>query len=208
MYATALTPIRIPPRERGHEASNVLVGARGVAMDRLSPSPALHAEPQATRTEQETEMHRDTNGTDVDQENDSAPAAGTTTDDAPRTARFFSAEKVAEMLGIHHADVIALVRSGDLAAKRVGPTVFITADQLGRFMARHDHRASFPRYSRGDVVLFLDKDGTVGRGRFIGETAGGRVALLRAGFWGDYQDAFPPEQVQPFTCRFPRTALN
>jgi excisionase family DNA binding protein len=125
-----------------------------------------------------------------------------------RSVAFYSAEEVAEMLGIHHADVIALVRSGDLAAKRVGPTVFITADQLTRFMARHDPRANVPRYTRGDVVVFMDKDGRGGFGRYVGEMPDGRVAVQRTGFWGDYQDAFPPEQVQPFTCRFPRTALN
>jgi hypothetical protein len=127
---------------------------------------------------------------------------------APRVVRFYSADQVADMLSVSRADVLALVKSGELAAKRIGANVFITSGQLAQLMSRPDPRAALPRYMRDDLVVVMDNAGDLGFGRYVGESDGGRVVVRRVGFWGDYQQALAPEQVQPITCRLPRTAVH
>jgi excisionase family DNA binding protein len=127
---------------------------------------------------------------------------------ATRDVRFYSADQVAEMLGVTRADVLALVKRGELAAKRIGANVFITADQLAMLMSRHDPRAALPRHMPGDIVVVMDRAGQLGFGRYVADCEDGRVLVRRAGFWGEYQEALAPEQVQPVTCRLPRTAIH
>jgi biotin operon repressor len=125
-----------------------------------------------------------------------------------RDVRFCSADQIADMLGISRADVFGLVKRGELAAKRIGANVFITADQLAQLMSRSDPRAALPRHERDDIVVVMDNAGQLGFGRYVGEREDGRVVIRRSGFWGDYQEALAPEQVQPLTCRLPRTAIH
>ena len=119
-----------------------------------------------------------------------------------------SVEEVAGMLGVHRADVMALVSKGALPAKRVGSGTFITTANLAAFVARSDPASVFSRFTRGDLVVWMDEQGEHGIGRFVAEKPDGSVRVLRDGFWGSYETVFPATQVQPFTCRVPQNRVH
>jgi hypothetical protein len=101
------------------------------------------------------------------------------------------------------SDVLDLIRRGALRAKRVAASVVVSGDALADFMATHDAAARFPRFTEAQVVVDLDGDGDLAFGVFVAETADGDVVVSRPGFFGRYEEAFPPESVQPVTCRRP-----
>lgn len=126
-----------------------------------------------------------------------APAA------PPADVRVMTVEEAADMLSVHPADVLDLVKRGLLPAKRIGARVIITAAALAAYVAKADPRASLPRYQAGDLVVILDGAGKVEVVRFVHEAEDGRVVVQRRGLLGSYAEAVDASQVQPFTCRMP-----
>jgi hypothetical protein len=118
-----------------------------------------------------------------------------------RDVRIHTIHQVADMLGVAVSDVLDLIRRGALKAKRVASSVVVSGDALADFMATHDAPARFRRFTEAQPVVLVDDEGDLAFGVFAGETADGRVVVSRAGFFGRYEEAFPPEQVQPVTCR-------
>lgn len=133
----------------------------------------------------------------------SAPAASAVDSRPP-----LSVEEVATMLGVHRADVMELVQRGNLPAKRVGSGTFVTPANLAAFVAKSDPASAFTRFDQGDLVVWMDECGDHGIGRFVAENSDGSVRVLRDGFWGSYESAFPATQVQPFTCRVPPNRVH
>lgn len=133
-------------------------------------------------------------------------SSGTARDPAeltPDTHPPMSVEQVATTLGVHRSEIMELVCTGKLPAKRIGAGTFVTAASLAVFLADADPASSFPRFERGDLVVWMDESGDHGIGRFVAENGDGTVRVLRNGFWGEYETTFPAMQVQPFTCRVP-----
>jgi len=122
----------------------------------------------------------------------------------PPDARILSADQIADELGLQRAEVVDLMRRGELPAKRIGSNLFTTSDKLAAYVARADHRSALPHYRPNDPVVALDEEGTLKPGRFAGDAPDGRVTVVHLGFWGDYEESYPPEQVQPFTARIPQ----
>lgn len=140
----------------------------------------------------------------------SAAAAPTTTRQAPppspsRDVRIHTVHAVADLLGVAASDVLDLIRRGALRARRVASSVVVSGDALADFMATTDAAARFPRFAEASPVAVVDDDGTLGCGVFARETDDGQVVVSRAGLLGRYEQAFPPEQVQPLTARRPTT---
>lgn len=101
-----------------------------------------------------------------------------------------------------------LVRKGKLQAKRIGTGTFVAAASLASLVAKADPAAAFPRFERGDLLLWMNEKGEFGLGRFLAENPDGSVRVLRNGFLGHYETTFPAMQVQAFTCRVPRERLQ
>jgi len=118
--------------------------------------------------------------------------------------RILSADQVANDLGLHRAEVVELMRRGDIPAKRIGSNLFTTSQQLAAFVAQADPRSVLPRYRAGDPVVVMDDDGDLFAGQYHAETKNGRVVVARTGFLGEHMEEFAPEQVQPLTARIPR----
>ncbi len=133
----------------------------------------------------------------------SAPAASAVDSRPP-----LSVEQVAAMLGVHRSDVMELVSTGKLAAKRIGSATFITAANLAAFIAKADPVSAFQRFKSGDAVVWMDDQGQHGVGRFVAENTDGAIRMLRDGFWGTYEATFPATQVQALTCRVPPNRIH
>jgi excisionase family DNA binding protein len=132
---------------------------------------------------------------------DSTPTAPGLASSTPREVRIHTIRQVADMLGVTVSDVLELIRRGALRARRVGANAVISGDALADFMATHDPAARFPRFTESQPVVLVDEEGQLAFGVFAGETTDGHVVVSRPGFLGPYERAFPPEQVQPVTCR-------
>jgi excisionase family DNA binding protein len=118
-------------------------------------------------------------------------------------ARVLAVDDIVSQLGLTRPEVMDLVRRGHLPAKRIGSRVFVTSAALAAYVAKGDHRATFARFERGQVVVVMDPDGSVGVGWFVEETAEGHVRVRRRGFLGAYDQLVYGSQVQAFTCRMP-----
>lgn len=127
---------------------------------------------------------------------------------AVRPPRVLSADQIADDLGLHRAEVVDLMRRGDLPAKRIGSQLFTTSDKLAAFVARADPRSALPRFRDDDPVVVLEDEGELVAGRFAGEAADGRVLVRIKGFLVDHTTAYAPEQVQPLTARIPAQRTN
>jgi excisionase family DNA binding protein len=117
--------------------------------------------------------------------------------------RIHTIQQVADLLGVAVSDVLDLIRRGALRAKRVASNAVISGEALAEFMAVHDPAARFPRFTEGQRVVLVDEAGDLAFGTFAGEAEDGQVVVSRPGFFGPYERTFPPEQVQPVTCRRP-----
>ena len=111
-----------------------------------------------------------------------------------------SAETVAKMLGVHRSDVMELVHGGAPGEAHRQRGIH-HAREPDAFIAESDTACAFSRFDTGNVVVWLDEHGDHGVGRFVAENPNGSVRVVRDGFWGEYETAFPATQVQPFTCR-------
>lgn len=140
-------------------------------------------------------MSRQTTPTPIDSSLPSPAAAPS------REVRIHTAQQVADLLGVAVSDVLDVIRRGALRAKRVGSSVVVSGDALADFMATHDASSRFPRFAEAQTVVLVDDDDDLAFRRYAGEAADGRVVVTRAGLFGPYEEAFPPEQVQPVTCR-------
>lgn len=123
----------------------------------------------------------------------------------PREVRIHTVQQVADMLGVAVSDVLELIRRGALRAKRVASSAVVSGDALADFMATHDAAARFSRFTEAQPVVLVDDGGDLAFDVFVAETADGQVVVSRPGFFGPYERAFAPEQVQPVTCRPPTT---
>jgi DNA-directed RNA polymerase subunit H (RpoH/RPB5) len=118
-------------------------------------------------------------------------------------SQVLSADQIANDLGLQRAEVVELMRQGELPARRIGSELFTTSEKLVEFVARADPRDSLPRYRTNDPVVALNDDGDLIPGRYGGETEDGRILVVCTGLLWERKEAFAPEQVQPLTVRIP-----